>query len=164
MASAMENWWPRSNRLRHCRDSLRAYFAGLKLELLDKRLGNLDEEWNRADTQVRRHDAAREEQGRQVDELKQAISDNGGDRLERLASEIRKQEILRDARQAKAKRYGELATVLGEPAHAMKPPSPRSARSLRVGAKTCASARPTCRMPRPSTASACARASRSTSS
>ena len=104
------------DQLRLCRDSLRPYFAGLKLDLLDKRLGNLDEEWNRADAQVRRHDAAREEQGRQVDELKQAISDNGGDRLERLAAEIRKQETLRNARQDKARRYGELATVLGEPA------------------------------------------------
>lgn len=104
------------NELRHCRDSLRTYFAGLKLDLLDKRLGNLDEEWNRADAQVRRQDAAREEQGRQADELKQAISDNGGDRLERLAAEIRKKEIVRDARQTKAGRYGELAAVLGEPA------------------------------------------------
>ena len=104
------------DQLRHCRDSLRPYFAGLKLDLLDKRLGNLDDEWNRADVQVRRHDAAREEQGRQVDELKQAISDNGGDRLERLAAEIRKQEIVRDARQTKARRYGELAAILGEPA------------------------------------------------
>ncbi len=104
------------NELRHCRDSLRTYFAGLKLDLLDKRLGNLDEEWNRAEAQVRRQDAAREEQGRQADELKQAISDNGGDRLERLAAEIHKKEIVRDARQTKAGRYGELAAVLGEPA------------------------------------------------
>ena len=104
------------NELRHCRDSLRTYFAGLKLDLLDKRLGNLDEEWNRAEAQVRRQDAAREEQGRQADELKQAISVNGGDRLERLAAEIRKKEIVRDARQTKAGRYGELAAVLGEPA------------------------------------------------
>ena len=104
------------NQLRHCRDSLRPYFAGLKLDLLDKRLAHLNDDWSRADAQVQRQDAAREEQGRQVDELKQAISDNGGDRLERLAAEIRKKETLRDARQAKARRYGELATVLGEPA------------------------------------------------
>lgn len=104
------------DRSRLCRDSLRAYFAGLKLDLLDKRLSILDEESSRADAQVRRHDLAREEQGRQVDELKQAISDNGGDRLERLAAEIRNKESVRDARQAKAGRYGELAAALGEPA------------------------------------------------
>lgn len=105
-----------AENLRRCREGLRGHFAGLKLGLLDKRLGLLDEEWSRLDSQVRRLDAAREEQGRQVDELKQAISDNGGDRLERLAAEIRKKEQVRDTRQAKAARYGELAAVLGEPA------------------------------------------------
>ncbi len=101
--------------LRHCRENLRVHFAGLKLGLLDKRLGLLAEEWNRVDGQVQRLDAMHEEQGRQVDELKQAINDNGGDRLERLAAEIRRKEQLRDARQAKAGRYRELAAVLGEP-------------------------------------------------
>lgn len=101
--------------LRHCREGLRAHFAGLKLGLLDKRLGLLDDEWAKVDGQVRRLDATCEAQGHQVDELKQAINNNGGDRLERLAAEIRKQAQLRDARRAKAARYGELAVVLGEP-------------------------------------------------
>lgn len=64
---------------------------------------------------MQRLDGVREEQGRQVDELKQAINDNGGDRLERLAADIRKKKQLRDARRNKAGRYGELASVLGEP-------------------------------------------------
>jgi len=100
--------------LRRCREGLRAHFAGLKRGLLDKRLGLLAEEWGRVDGQVQRLDAVREEQGSQVDELKRAINDNGGDRLERLAADIRKKEQLRDARKAKAGRYGELAAVLGE--------------------------------------------------
>ncbi|MEZ5738021.1 MAG: ATP-binding protein [Burkholderiaceae bacterium] len=100
--------------LRHCRDSLRGFFGQLKLELLDKRLGLLQQEWDRVDAQTRRLTNARDEQRGQVDELRQAINDNGGDRLERLASEIRKKEQLRDTRRAKAGRYGELATVLGE--------------------------------------------------
>ena len=101
--------------LRRYRESLRAYFAGLKLWLLDKRLGLLGEEWERVEGHVQRLDAVREEQIHQVDELKQAISDKGGDRLERLAADIRKKEQLRDARKAKAGRYGELAAVLSEP-------------------------------------------------
>jgi len=101
--------------LRGCRDSLRPHFAGLKLGLIDKRLGLLAEEWERVDAQVRKLDAVHEAQGHQVDELKQAINDNGGDRLERLAVEIRKKEQLRDTRKTKAGRYSELATVLGEP-------------------------------------------------
>ncbi len=102
------------NHLRQCREALRPYFASLKLGLLDKRLALLDEEWHKLDGQVRRLESVREQQARQVDELKQAIHDNGGDRLERLAAEIRKKEQLRDARKAKAERYRELTAVLGE--------------------------------------------------
>lgn len=102
--------------LRDCRESLRTYFADLKLSLLDKRLGLLAEEWQRADGLVQRLDGISEEQGRQIDELKHAISDNGGDRLERLAAEIGNKERSRDKRKAKAERYGQLAAVLGEPA------------------------------------------------
>ncbi len=101
-------------RLRVCRESLRAHFAALKLGLIDKRLGLLAEEWARVDAQVEKLDATHEQQARQVDELKQAINENGGDRLERLAADIRKQEHLRDARKTKAERYAQLATQLGE--------------------------------------------------
>lgn len=101
--------------LRNCRDYLRAHFAGLKLGLLNKRLGLLTDELDRADGLVQRLDGVREEQGRQIDELKRAINENGGDRLERLAADIRTKEQLRDKRKAKAERYGELAAVLGEP-------------------------------------------------
>ena len=101
--------------LRECRDSLRPHFAGLKLGLVDKRLGLLADEWERETAQEKKLAAAHEAHGQQVDELKQAISDNGGDRLERLAVEIRKQEQLRDARKNKAGRYADLASVLGAP-------------------------------------------------
>jgi uncharacterized protein YPO0396 len=101
--------------LRQCRDSLRAHFAHLKLGLLDKRLEQIAEEWNRADGQVRRLDTELSEKDNQVDELRQAINKNGGDRLEQLAAEIRKKEQLRETRQNKAERYGRLAAVLNEP-------------------------------------------------
>jgi uncharacterized protein YPO0396 len=100
--------------LRYCREGLRTHFAVLKLGLLDKRLGLLNEEWVKVDGQVRRFDAVREEQNRQLDELKQAINSNGGDRLERLAADIHKKEQLRDTRKAKADRYEALTAVLGE--------------------------------------------------
>ncbi|MHB0888490.1 ATP-binding protein [Acidithiobacillus sp.] len=102
--------------LRRCREALRGHFAGLKSELLGKRLTLLADEWDRLDGQVKRLETHREEQHVLVDDLKQAINDNGGDRLERLAAEIKKKEALRDARQAKARRYGELTAALGEPA------------------------------------------------
>ena len=100
--------------LRNCRESLRPYFAGLKLGLIDKRLGLLAEDGARLTAQIHKIDALHEEQAQQVDALKQAIFDNGGDRLERLAADIRKQELLRDARKAKALRYAELTAVLDE--------------------------------------------------
>lgn len=101
--------------LRQCRDSLRAHFANLKLGLLDKRLEQIAEEWNRTDGQVRRLDTELTEKNNQIDELRQAINNNGGDRLEQLAAEIRKKEQLREVRQNKAERYGRLAAVLNEP-------------------------------------------------
>jgi uncharacterized protein YPO0396 len=103
-----------ADRLRRSRDALRGYFAGLKRVLLHKRLATLQDDWLRLDGQVQRLDARQEDQSREVGELKQAIHDNGGDRLERLASEIRKKELLRDARHAKHTRYGQLVSVLGE--------------------------------------------------
>src|SRR5690606_31659522 len=101
--------------LRDCRENLRAHITSLKLDLLDKRLGLLREEWQRIDAQVQRFDRTHEDQMRQIDELKQAISDNGGNRLERLGAEIRSKEHSRDARKLKAKRYAELTAVLDEP-------------------------------------------------
>jgi len=102
--------------LRGCRESLRSHFASLKLGLIDRRLGLLAEEWGHVNAQAQRLDAVYTEHGHQIDELKQAINDNGGDRLERLAAEIHRQEQLRDTRKIKAGRYAELASVLGESA------------------------------------------------
>lgn len=101
--------------LRQCRDSLRAHFAKLKLGLLDKRLEQIAEDWNRADGQVRRLETELTEKDNQVDELRQAINNNGGDRLEQLAVEIRKKEQSRETRHNKAERYGRLTAVLNEP-------------------------------------------------
>ncbi len=99
---------------RRCREALRGHFAGLKLGLLDRRLAALEGDLARAEAQVTRLDQRREDEAAEVDELKRAVADNGGDRLERLAAEIRKQSALRDARQAKARRHGDLAARVGE--------------------------------------------------
>ncbi len=101
--------------MRVCRDNLRGHFASLKSGLLDKRLGQLTEDWERAQAQAQRLEQLHEEQAHQGDALKQAISDNGGDRLEQLAVEIRKKEQLRDARRTRGERYAVLTKVLDEP-------------------------------------------------
>jgi uncharacterized protein YPO0396 len=103
------------DELRRCRDALRAHFAGLKLDLIDKRLAQLESDWMRLNAQVERQETHRYEQQVRVDELKQAIKDNGGDRLERLSVEIKSKEILCEGRRGKAERYRQLSSSLGEP-------------------------------------------------
>ena len=76
--------------LRTCREALRPYFAGLKLGLLEKRIASLSDEWMRQDAQVKRSEALRESQLIEESELRRSIAENGGDRLERLALEIRR--------------------------------------------------------------------------
>ena len=100
--------------LRRCREGLHVHFERLKLALLDKRMVALHDEWERLDAQVKRLDGRREDQRVQVDELKRAVADNGGDRLERLTVEIKKKEALRDARQTKAQRYAQLTAKVEE--------------------------------------------------
>ncbi|MBU0498952.1 MAG: ATP-dependent exonuclease SbcCD, C subunit-like protein [Gammaproteobacteria bacterium] len=100
--------------LRRCREALRAHFAGLKLALLDKRLASLGEDWVRLDGQVKRLASRRQDQGLAVDEIRRDLAENGGDRLERLAAEIKRQEQERDRRRQRADRYAELVRRLGE--------------------------------------------------
>ena len=102
------------DELRSCRESLRAYFADLKLGLLDRRIANLAEEWAKQNVQVKRLEERGDEQRTRIDEIKQAIADNGGDRLERLAAEIRRKEQERESRERKAQRYRELTAKIGE--------------------------------------------------
>lgn len=101
-------------RLRACREALRGYFATLKLALSEERLARLTEEVVEHTAQIETVERQRETVLIQIDELKQAISENGGDRLARLAAEIRSLEPMRDTRKAKSARYAELAAILGE--------------------------------------------------
>ncbi len=99
--------------LRRCRDALRPWFGLLKLELLDRRIDGLDAELARHRTALARLDEKLAGTAARMAELRQAIGDNGGDRLERLAGEIRRLETDRDARRTRSDRLAELASVLG---------------------------------------------------
>ena len=100
--------------LRQCREALRAFFAGLKRDLLDARIARLADDWTRQSTQIERTTERRDRERRDVEELKRAIAENGGDRLERLAGEIQRLEREREARERKAERYAELARRVDE--------------------------------------------------
>ena len=100
--------------LRSCREALRVWFAGLKFDLLSKRLDRLGEDWRRQNTRMRRCEERRDGERLEVDELRRAIAEEGGDRLERLAAEIRRLEQEREARERKADRYAGLVRAVGE--------------------------------------------------
>jgi uncharacterized protein YPO0396 len=102
-----------TDELRTCREALRPYFAGLKLELLDKRIAILDEEWMRQNARIHELTEHRDTQRAEAAELKHSIAANGGDRLERLAEDIRVKGGERDARKKKAERYAELVRAAG---------------------------------------------------
>jgi len=99
--------------LRRCRDALRPWFGLLKLELLDRRIDGLDDELARHATALERLDEKLAIVGARTAELRQAIGDNGGDRLERLAGEIRRLETDRRARRGRSDRLAERASILG---------------------------------------------------
>ncbi len=100
--------------LRHCREALREYFARIKLSLLDKRLALLTDEWERLNERTRRQEVRRQEQQTQIANLERAIRDNGGDRLEQLAADIRRKEQERDRRTQRAERFRQLLVTLDE--------------------------------------------------
>jgi len=103
---------------REARDQLRPYFARLKGELLDRRLGLLAEDATRLDAQIERMEAQREAERVEVSRLERALRDKGGDRLEELAAEIRRLEQDKEQRQQKAQRHQSLLARIDEPAPA----------------------------------------------
>lgn len=105
----------KSRYWRDCRDDLRFYFAGLKAGLLDKRKIRLKDEAERLRTRAGQQDELRRRQSGDRDQLKSAIAANGGDRLERLKSEIGARNSELQKRRTRADRYAELADRLELP-------------------------------------------------
>ncbi len=99
-------------QLRLCREALRPWFAGLKLELLTKRLAALDAEFARHNARVASLEELRRAQQGQEREIRQAMAENGGDRIARIEEEIRTKEEQQRQRRQKADRYAELVRTL----------------------------------------------------
>lgn len=99
-------------QLRGCRDALRPWFAGLKLELLGQRLGRLEEELKRHNARIEGLvEERRLLQGRER-ELRRSIAENGGDRIERIGEEIRRCEAELQRKRRRFERYAELMEAL----------------------------------------------------
>jgi len=101
-----------SDELTACRDALKPFFASLKLQLLNKRIATLEDDWTRQNAQVLRLEEHKAAQIIEERELRRSIAENGGDRLDRLADEIRKKEAEQQVRSRKAERYTELVRAL----------------------------------------------------
>ncbi len=102
-----------ADEMRACREALKPYFAGLKLDLLDKRITLLNEEWERHNGHVQRLDARRDAQRDDETALRRSIFENGGDRLDQLEVAIRTQQAEAGRRRGKASSYNELARSVG---------------------------------------------------
>ncbi len=103
---------------REARDQLRPYFARQKGELLERRLGLLAQDAARLDAQIERLDIQRETERIELGRLERALRDNGGDRLEELAAEMRRLEQEKIQRQQKSDRFQTLLARIDEAAPA----------------------------------------------
>ncbi|HED19905.1 MAG TPA: ATP-dependent exonuclease SbcCD, C subunit-like protein, partial [Gammaproteobacteria bacterium] len=102
-----------NTELRNSREALRPYFAQLKLELLESRMTGLREEQVRQNTRIASLSEQQATLSANAGELRRSIAENGGDRLDRLAEDIRIKGVERDARKQKAGRYTALVEAIG---------------------------------------------------
>ncbi len=96
------------------RDALRPYFARLKGELLDRRHALLAEEATRLDHQIERLDTQRDAERAEAAKLERDLRENGGNRLEELAADIRRLGQEKAQRQQKADRHSALLGRIDE--------------------------------------------------
>lgn len=102
------------DELRTSREALKSFFAHLKLGLLVRRLELLAEERSRLMQRVTHRMEQRDRERTEVEHLRRAVADQGGDRLDQLAQQIREQERERDRRRHRAERHAALLVALGE--------------------------------------------------
>ncbi|RNA65064.1 ATP-dependent exonuclease SbcCD, C subunit-like protein [Prosthecochloris sp. ZM_2] len=99
--------------LRACRGALQPWFASLKLGLLDKRLASLEAERERCAMVIGRLDEERTSLAERERELRRTIAEQGGDRIESIGEEIRKQQAELERRRKRSGRFGELIRSVG---------------------------------------------------
>lgn len=100
-------------RLKTLRDGLRAYFGGLKSDLLERRIAEIDAELMRLAERIGSLEAAVREREGARDGLRQAVRDNGGDRITVLQREIAAKQAVADDRRRRASDYAGPAKALG---------------------------------------------------
>jgi len=101
--------------LRSTRESLKPWFATLKLDLIERRLELLAKDAER-NQQVRlKLTDQRDTLRLRGDDLRRAIADNGGDRLDKIDAELSQASSERDKRLDESKRFESLLTQIDAP-------------------------------------------------
>ncbi len=98
--------------LRECRQALAPFFATHKWGLFQKRLKHLAQEQERLETKIEALDQNLREGLGERDGLKQAIAENGGDRLERIRADLDRLNLEKKDKKERAHRYDALARDL----------------------------------------------------
>lgn len=100
--------------IRRCRESLHSYFSGLKLDLLAKRLADLQADLAKNQAKVAVLNDEKSQQEVHIEQLKQHIRDNGGNRLEALGLQIKEAQLKADTLKKRADDYRSLLLKLDE--------------------------------------------------
>ncbi|HKL01706.1 MAG TPA: ATP-binding protein [Desulfotignum sp.] len=101
-----------AGQLRECREALAPFFAVHKKKLLKKRMARLTDEQIRLTRKIGALENEHKEQMARRDDIRQAIAENGGDRLERLRADIKRLLDQKHKRREQARRYADLAKNL----------------------------------------------------
>ena len=101
-----------ARELTACREALQPWFAGIKAQLLEQRREKLERELERLASRIEALTSEQQHNQAKRDELKQAIADNGGDRLEQLKRQIKDQGERADERRRRAEEYQTLTQRL----------------------------------------------------
>lgn len=96
-----------------CRDQLKYYFAGLKKGFLNEKITRDSRELNRLNQKIAAQKERIEQFGNDRDQIKQSISEQGGNRIEALQREITYLEKEKKRKQEKGLSYDNLANQLG---------------------------------------------------
>lgn len=103
----------RVEMLRTCREALRPWFAVRKRSLLEKRLVSLEAELEKLAQRIRGAEETRSRQFADRDSIRQAIAEQGGDRIESIKREISAKQLQKEERARRADQYDARAKTLG---------------------------------------------------
>lgn len=131
-------------QLRGCRDTLRPWFAGLKGELLDKRIAHLEADEERAAARLAQLEQQRRSHAQGRDALTVAIAANGGNRIEQIRNEIAGLDAMRQEKSGRAAQYDFIANALSLPGAADAGAFDANRRAIEQGQLACVAERDEC--------------------